>query len=344
MQRFGFFGKVVAVLAALVMVLGLAGCGADSSSQPMVNAGDVPVPEKDSGFEQAVPEEGGDDVAGDADRMVIRTKTLRLEVESTAEALDKVIELTRTYKGTVSTMEVATNNDEWIYRYDETGDGTALRGWVTVRIPTDEYEAFVEMVSDVGAVKFQAEASSDVTQEYVDLSARLENLRAQEVRLREFFEAATDVEDMLAVEAELGRVRGDIESLDAQVKYLERQAAMATITVELTEPSAVVRPDGQSWGFVDAVTNGVRSATTLLTGLLTLVIAASPLWIAALVLFFPIRAWLRRRRAKKPSLTPPQHPQQSPPPPRPAPPTPQQSAPPAPPKSEGPTDGPKVKK
>lgn len=244
------------------------------------------------GFPQ---EDGGD--GGDDERLIIRTKVLRLEVEKTNEAVDKVRELTGTHSGTISDLQVATDSEESVYR-NESGDGSALRGWITVRVPTDKYEDFVAAVAKLGVVKFQSEAASDVTQEHVDMSARLENLRAQEVRLREFFEAAKDVKDMLAVETELGRVRGEIESLDAQVTYLERQAAMATITVELTEPRAVVRPGGESWGFVDAVTTGFRGAATLMTGLITVLIASAPLWIAGAVLFFVIRALVRRSRAK----------------------------------------------
>ncbi len=256
----------------------------------------------DGGGSADMPEEGGDGANGDQGRLIIRTKVMRLEVGTTTEAMDQIRELTRKSLGTVSDLQVATDSEEGLYRYNEKGnpegDGAALRGWVTVRVPTDSYEDFVAAVAELGVVKFQSEATSDVTQEHVDLSARLKNLRAQEARLREFFEAAKDVDDMLAIEKELGRVRGEIESMDAQVTYLERQAAMATITVELTEPRALVRPGGVSWGFSEAITTGVRGAAALMTGLLTFLIATAPLWIVGGVLFLAIRALVRRRRAR----------------------------------------------
>ncbi len=292
MMRTGWLGRAIVIFAALLMAITIAGCSAGDSDVQLMSEGSVPM---NDSFQEGVPQEDGVDAAGDGERLIIRTKTLRLEVKSTADAMDEIRELTTTHTGTISDMEVATDSEEWLYR----DDGTALRGWVTVRVPTDKYEDFIAAVADIGTVKFQSEASSDVTQEYVDLSARLENLRAQEVRLREFFEAAKDVKDMLSIETELGRVRGDIESLDAQVTLLERQAAMATVTIELTEPKAVVRPDGGSWGFVAAITTGVRGASQLLAGLLTFLIASSPLWIAAIVLFFPIRALVQRRRSRK---------------------------------------------
>lgn len=247
-------------------------------------------------------EDRASDVANvaESERMVIRTKTMRLQVDSTADAVESVRTLVSKHEGVITDLQVATDSDEWLYRYDEqgyaTGDGAALRGWVTVRVPVDRFATFSDEVMALGTVNYQSEASEDVTQQHVDMAARLENLRAQEARLREFFDAAKTVDDMIKIEQELGRVRGEIESLDAQVKYLERQAAMATVTIELTEEKPVVRPDGDSWGFRDAITNGVRGAAEVLTFGIALIIATAPLWIIALVAFFIIRAVVRKRR------------------------------------------------
>lgn len=326
MKRIFGWNKILALLAVLLMTALVASCSAASDSPVMSSGDEAPAQENADG---GVPQEDGTDAGGDAERLIIRTKTLRLEVEKTTDTMEEIRVLTGAHSGTISDLEVATDGDEPLYRYNENGnpegDGTALRGWVTVRVPTDQYEDFVAAVAKLGVVKFQSEAANDVTQEYVDLSARLENLRAQEVRLREFFEAAKDVKDMLAVETELGRVRGEIESLDAQVTYLERQAAMATITVELSEPRAVVRPGGESWGFVEAITTGIRGAATLMTGLLTFLIASAPLWIVGLVGFFVVRAVMRRRRGKAESELPvhPSSPTEPPPPPSEPPPSPE---------------------
>lgn len=306
MRQSSWLRRAMATVVALLLAVLVAGCSSSGQSTDM--PGVEPAPAQDGGG-KAFPEEGTEGGDGDEGRLVIRTKTLRLEVESTADAVTEIRDLTRTHDGTVTDMQVATDTDEWLYRYDErsnlTGDGTALRGWVTVRIPTDEYEEFVAEVGELGTIKFQSEATDDVTQEHVDLSARLANMRAQEERLREFFDAAKNVTEMLAIEKELGRVRGEIESLDAQVTLLERQAAMATVAVELVEPRAVVRPEGESWGFVQALTDGVRGAAQLVSVALTVLIASSPLWLAALILFFPIRALVRRRRAADTTTTAP---------------------------------------
>lgn len=301
---------VLALVAALV-----AGCGSlipaqDASEEsrdgvataPSYGTGEVYVsPEMPLTDESAVK----GDVANvaEADRLIIRSKTLRLEVESTSETVDAIRVLAKEHEGVITDLQVATETEDWLYRYDESGysvgDGAALRGWVTVRVPAETFESFIDAAAGLGTVKYQSEASEDVTQQHVDMAARLENLRAEEKRLREFFDAAKNVTEMLAIESELSRVRGEIESLDAQVKYLERQAAMATVTIELTEPKDIVRPEGESWGFADAITSGFRGAAGVIKVAITFIIATAPLWGLALIAFFVIRMFVRKRRATR---------------------------------------------
>lgn len=120
----------------------------------------------------------------------------------------------------------------------------------------------------------------------------------EEGRLREFFASATKVSDMLAIEQELSRVRGEIESLDAQVAFLERQAAMATITVQLVEPTPLVSPQSDGWGFGQAITDGIRGAAGVLRSILTALIAASPLFVLGIAVFLIVRTRLRKRSAR----------------------------------------------
>lgn len=297
----------IALAVALVLTM-VAGCDTSGESEDSAADSDysrgVSTGAPDGyGYDGAVPvADEAQESAGVAngDRLVILTQTLRLEVDDTADSIAAIRALVTKHDGIISDLQVATDTEDELYRYDEygyqTGSGAALRGWVTVRVPADGFDAFVAAVSDLGTIRYQSEGSQDVTQEHVDLSARLANLRAEEARLREFFDAATDVEDMLAIEVELSRVRGEIESLDAQVKYLERQAAMATITIELVEPKPVVRPEGESWGFVDAITDGVRGAADLMAFAISFIIATAPIWIVALIALLVTRILLRRRK------------------------------------------------
>ncbi len=302
-------GMTLAVAAALLAVV-LGGCALNVEDQRSMEgyiseeAAPVALEKQDTAAQQpSAPVSPGTDSTPSRDRLIVRSQTMRLEVDSTPEAVEAIRGLADQYGAVITDLQVATDDDQWIYRYDEhgyvTADGQALRGWVTVRVPADALTAFVDGVLGLGTVEYQSEGTEDVTQQHVDLSARLENLRAQEQRLRSFFDAADTVQDMLAIEAELNRIRGEIESFDAQVLFLERQAAMATVTVELTEDRPVVRPDGASWGFEEAVTSGFRGAAAVVNFAIAFLIATAPLWVLGLIVFFVVRAMVRRRRVHR---------------------------------------------
>lgn len=311
------------VSAALVLLLLTAGgCAALSSTEEAAVEPYAPVTSEDAARSSAGQAPGvelseqdkalGSSSVVASGQMIVRTRTLRLEVDSTPTTVKKLRELAKSNAAVITDLQVATESDGWLYRTDEygspVGGGTALRGWMTLRVPAENLDAFMDEAMQLGTVKYQSEGSEDVTQQHVDLTARLENLRAEEARLRTFFDAAKNVQEMLAVESELNRIRAEIESMDAQVKYLERQAALATVTVEITEEQPVVSPAGDDWGFVDAITTGFRGAAGVIKGAITVLIASAPLWILGLAIFFVIRAVVRgrRRRQVADTSTPPE--------------------------------------
>ena len=322
--RTGAIGRAVVLALALALIAGAAGCAAVQEYSDVAKDAGISSPElgaptatesdggmayaPDAGVAESAPLPSGDVARGIAaeDRLIIRNKTLRLEVEAVNDAIDSIRAVAKKHEGVITNMQVASDTEGPIYRYEDTGspsDGAALSGWITVRVPVDTFDAFVAEVSKVGTVKYQAESSDDVTQEHVDMKARLDNLRAEEKRLREFFDKAKNVSEMLAIEQELSRVRGEIESLDAQVQYLERQAAMATVTIDLSEPADIIRPEGEDWGFGDAITTGFRGAAVAIKILIVVVIALAPYIAIGVGLFYLIRFIVRRRRARKAART-----------------------------------------
>lgn len=245
------------------------------------------------------------------ERYIIRSVGLRIQVDEVADAIEQVRDEVAKVEGIITGVQVSTDEDIPIYRYEATGalaDGATLRGFVIARIPAGSLEAFVESVSGLGTVQRQAEDESDVTQEHIDLSARLENLKAQEQRLRDFFDQAEKVEEMLAIEEQLGRVRGEIESLSAQIAYLERQSAMATVTVELAGKPPVVSPIGDDWGFMRAITQGIRGFVGTINAMIVVAMSAFPLVVIAIVVWLVVRALIRRRRSTTPEDTSPPEP------------------------------------
>jgi hypothetical protein len=315
---------IALVLVALLLPVALGGCTMASDEQGA--SVDPALETRSAGGEEFLAEESYEgEVAGDAaapvppggtgedatliaaeDRLIILTRSMRIEVDDVKASVEDIRAATAEYSGIITSLNVASDSGP-IYYYDEygtaTGSGEALAGWITVRVPGDQVEAFVDTVADLGEVKWESATADDVTQQAVDLEARLANLEAEEVRLRSFFDAAETVEEMLLIEQELNRVRQEIESLTAQIAYLERQAAMATVTIELSEPEAVVQPAGPDWGFARAVTYGLQLAAAVVNA--AIVISIGSFGIVPLVIIVAIilivRALVRSRKSRKAS-------------------------------------------
>ena len=102
---------------------------------------------------------------------------------------------------------------------------------VTIRVPAERFQAAVERLEALGQVSHREVEATDVTDEYVDLQARLKNAQAVRERLLALLQKAEDVKAALEVEKELNRVGAEIEQLQAKIEVLKNRVAYSTITV-----------------------------------------------------------------------------------------------------------------
>jgi hypothetical protein len=133
-------------------------------------------------------------------------------------------------------------------------DQRLVRGTLVVRIPERAYARVIEDLSDLGVVEAREESGQDVSQELVDLEARIRHLEAVEIQLLGFLEQADSVADALTVQTELNRVQGELEQARGRLAYLDDQVAFATISLDVRERQVVVAggDGGGPGGIVDA--------------------------------------------------------------------------------------------
>jgi len=209
----------------------------------------------DGGAEESVV-----DIAAEfAQRMVVFMAEIELEVADVNSALDEIQSLTEACGGFIAKVS--------------TREGV---GAMTIRVPQLSFLDVISEVEALGEVQQRDVKGEDVTEDYVDLGARLSNLEMQEERLVEILGMCTSVEEVLKVEAELERVRGSIEGVTGQIQYLESRVELATITALLREPAerqARLLPQ-VDWG--GPMSAGLQALTTILQGLLTIVVALGP--------------------------------------------------------------------
>ncbi len=212
------------------------------------------------------------------ERKVIKSAYIKLEVSDFDAAASEVERLAYEAGGYISESN----------SYITTGNHR--RGTITMRIPEGSFGSIIQEIRKLGRVVSFSSSGRDVTEEYIDLEARLRNLKRQEERLLEILDRAESVKDVLEVERELGRVRGEIERLEGRLRYLNNRVEFATITVELFEPE----PIAQSLGLRSAISDAVKGLVMVIRALIVAVGYLLPVAVVAAVLF----ALLRRIRKR----------------------------------------------
>lgn len=236
---------------------------------------------------------GGGSNALPLDKKVIKNGSLSLYVAQVETAVEQIRALTAELNGFVEAANVQESDD---------GEKSA---YVTIRIPAVKFEETMNNVKQLAAeVETENVSSQDVTAEFVDYEARLNNWRAQESQYLEIMKKATSVEDILKVSAKLGETRGEIESLEGNLKYLSRQVDMSTIRINLSSDGDV-KVWGLKWrplivakkalknmlsgltGYVDAMVNLVLFLPVLLLWAVTVIVVLALIW--------KIGGWVRRK-------------------------------------------------
>ncbi len=184
------------------------------------------------------------------DRKVIKNGSLDLLVKNADDAVKGISAVATKYEGFVDGSN--------IYEISE----GIKSGSVTIRVPGGSFTAAMEDLKQL-AVKVRNENSSsqDVTAQFVDLEARLKNLKAEEAQYVEIMKRATKIEDVLNVSQHLYQTRGQIEATQGQMNYLSRQVDMSSITISLTA-EAEVEVFGIVWRPLTVLKQSMRSALT----------------------------------------------------------------------------------
>jgi len=163
------------------------------------------------------------DQAWETERMVVRTGNMHLVVNDTTDSMNRIIQLSNDLQGYV------VSSQKW--DQDE-----GLAGTITIRVPTEYFEHAMNALRDMAIeVTSESTTAKDVTEEYVDLESRLKNLEATERQLLVIMEKAEEIQDILNVQRELTRVRGDIEQTIGRMQYLETSSDTSLIEVYLEE-------------------------------------------------------------------------------------------------------------
>ena len=223
--------------------------------------------------------------------MIIRTAQLSLITKEFDKARANLEGILKRHRGYVGELKAG----------GSTGSGRTLTA--TLRVPADQLDATLTEVKTLGRVESESQSGQDVTSQHVDLQARLSNARNTEQRLTDLLRNRTGkLSDVLEVEQELDRVRGEIEQMEAERKTMSNQVSYATLNATIAEDYQAqlqVVPPSTSTRLSNAAVEGYRSMADGVVSLALFLLSNGPsllLWSA--LLFLPARfVWKKVRRS-----------------------------------------------
>jgi hypothetical protein len=148
-----------------------------------------------------------------AERMRIWRARLSIDVPDVEDAAARAAAIAEAHGGHIE-------------RKSDSGKSSAS---LQLRIPVAAFTNAIGSIESLGTVTSRHVSSEDVTETYVDTEARLKNRLLLRDRLRELLDQAVEIQDILAIEKELNRVQGDIDSMEARLKSLKGQVDMASL-------------------------------------------------------------------------------------------------------------------
>ncbi|MEA2020291.1 MAG: DUF4349 domain-containing protein [Patescibacteria group bacterium] len=228
-----------------------------------------------------------------SDRLIIKTGDLSLLVKDTAEAVEKVKELTQEKDGFVLSART--------YFTDEKEQH--LKGMIKIKVPSSVFEESIRELKEL-AIKVTSEQiqGEDITEEYTDLESRLRNLEAAEEQLLELMGRSGDVSDVLEVQRELTQIRQQIETIKGRMEYLEESAEMSTITVHIATQESELPIVEEAWKPIQVAKNALRSTVTFWqnvgSAFIWLLVFGAPLAALAGIGFLLRNILLKRKKEK----------------------------------------------
>lgn len=319
-RRWGGVASVLVVgLAALIVgaLLAAGGCGSERTAESVTPedaypattgvyttttaAGmakeDVAGESSRSGAGSSMGSGGGSSglgAPGRAEQKIITDAFLQIEVDPGAfqSAFEQVRLLADRYGGYVVSADSSASGQEKVIR----------SGVIAIRVPASSLNQALADASALGKVTAQRVQSQDVTEEYVDLQARLKNAQAQEQALLSLMQQAKTVEETLRVRDVLSGVQQEIEQIKGRLNFLDEHSSYSTLTVSLFE-SGVVVSGGQGWGFVEALKQAARALVRTVNELIVFLGGALPvlvlLAVIGWVVYVIVRAVVRRQNRRK---------------------------------------------
>jgi hypothetical protein len=242
------------------------------------------------------------------ERKIIRNANLSIETDNPTESQRRVSAIAEAKGGFVVTTDAKQQNAEGQLK-------PVSVVTVTVRVPAAQFAAVLDEIRGTGArVSQEKITGQDVTEEFIDIEARIRTQKALEAQFMEIMKQARTVSDALEVQRQISVVRTEIERHEGRRRFLENQSSLSTITVTFQPPTQIVSTAGFFYSVKRAFGEGLDAAATITLFFVQAIVTLLPI---LLFIFLPIglllryilrrfrRAQMARQLAREPQTVPP---------------------------------------
>ena len=250
------------ILILLVFLVSFSGCKKAEEAPADMAISAVKLPAKEESAASSLYE-NSDSQAADkkpVEQKIIKTGDIKFETNDLGETYNQMITAVKKHNAIIQ-------NDTEGKEY-----GSVFRR-ITVRVPSKNFDLFLSDISK-GVTYFDNKeiSSQDVTEEYIDIDARLKAKKILEARYLELLKKANKVSEMLEIEEQLSAIREEIEAKEGQLRYMQSQISMSTITIEFyktvaNEGGATISYGSKIW---NAIASGFNSISSFFIGLLSI--------------------------------------------------------------------------
>lgn len=240
------------------------------------------------------------------EKLVYRCQ-LDIETKNYAEDKENLMKLISEYEGIIQNSNEYDSDDYWY-----SSDHVKTRGTKTlnlqVRIPSEKYKEFIGTVGTIGKVKRNSQQVDNISYDYYNTQADIEQLKIQEQRLLEMMEQAYTIEDMITVEDRLSEVQNELSKLQTKLVGLDTDVAYSYVDIELEEVFEYSATEVEKPGFFkrlgEEIVNGFKAMIQIFEDIILFIVGAVPRLIPFAVFGFIVykivKVYRRNHKPRKP--------------------------------------------
>lgn len=229
------------------------------------------------------------EIPSSIDQKIIKHGHLRFETSNLEETYAQVRAAVAKYKATIQ-------NDS------EGKDYNSLYKNLTIRVPNQDFDNFIADLSK-GVSYFDTKeiSSQDVTEEYIDIDARLNAKKILETRYFELLRKASKVSEMIEIEKQLSEIREEIESKEGQLRYMKNRIAMSTVNIEFYK--TIAQESGVTVSYGSKIWNALKSGFNGISGFFIGLLESWPFIVILVAVFYLIRKRFKKKRINNENLS-----------------------------------------